>query len=57
MDMRSIFRNPADASPSGDGEAKHLRADGIARLTEKANTAAETRWLSPESTGGACTDG
>ena len=57
MDMRSIFRNPADASPSGDGEAKHLRADGIARLTGKAYTAAETRWLSPESTGGACTDG
>ena len=31
MDMRSIFRNPAEANRNGDGGAKRVRADGIAR--------------------------
>ena len=31
MDMRSIFRNPAVLSSSGDGEAKHVRTDGMVR--------------------------
>ncbi len=40
--MRSIFRNPSCISVGGDGEAKGVRADGIARLTAKPCAAAET---------------
>ena len=56
MDMRSIFRNPGMIRDSGDGEAKHLRTDGIVRLTVKSYAAAETQLMKPESTQGACTE-